>query len=377
MNVLPALGISLALTLGGLPCPAHAESAISRDGATSYRVSADDVAGITDLSHSTISRQTRQRADITLAQKAALVAPCVALSYGDVYCLGLGFRDNFPRYERLLRAPAGRATGGLPFRKWVKQRWALSNDARVAAQVEEVGDVEASLDKALAVQAFLDALETDHPLTTMDSLAAQDAETSEVATPRLTPPDGDFRYIMAGYATKQNNSNWCGPATFQMLDWADDDTKQTQTYWAGELGTTSSGTAITSMVSLTNSRTAWDNAAGTYIVQGVGTWDKDQFFNVHKSHIGDSTPAPIIEHPMLWTDFFNYLTFNGNGHFQVGRGFSDPADPDLDRTIGIFDPWNEADWYATGTTTWGPHNVQNLALLQATKANSNFKNIGL
>jgi hypothetical protein len=178
---------------------------------------------------------------------------------------------------------------------------------------------------------------------------------------------------MSGYHTRQERSYWCGPATFQSIDWADDNQKDTQATWAADLGTTTSGTAITDIVRLTNSKTDWDVAAGAYIVQSVASWSTAQFLTLHRNHLGDEDPAPIIEHPKLLKMYFSYLRYNHSGHFTVGRGYSDNTD-----TISYFEVFNEADWNSSGNQTWGVKpGIAASTLLLATKANTAFQNIGI
>ncbi len=178
-------------------------------------------------------------------------------------------------------------------------------------------------------------------------------------------------YIMKGFQTSQDKGYWCGPATFQSIDWADDKQKDTQASWAKDLGATTSGTAITAMVKQTNLKTNWDLAAGSYIVQNVGHWNTQKFFAVHQNHLGDGKPAPVIEHTQLLKRYFPYLAFNHSGHYQVGRGY----DAKLG-TIGIFEVFNERRFNSRGNVTDGPKNIPASALFNATLANS-FKNIGL
>jgi hypothetical protein len=82
---------------------------------------------------------------------------------------------------------------------------------------------------------------------------------------------------------------------------------------------------------------------------------------------------PIIEHPVLRSIYFDYLSGNYSGHVQVGRGY------DMAKAhIGIFEPFNEPDFNASYTrNTRGAHNVSVYDQFNATKANSSFQNIGL
>ena len=176
---------------------------------------------------------------------------------------------------------------------------------------------------------------------------------------------------MKGFQTSQEKGYWCGPATFQSIDWADDQQKDTQASWAKDLGSSDSGTGISAMVQQTNLKTKWDVAAGPYIVQSVKGWTAQKFLAVHQKHLGDAAPAPVIEHVQLLKRYFPYLAFNHSGHYQVGRGYDM-----LNGTIGIYEVFNERRFNSRGNTTNGPKNIPASAMLNATLANS-FKNIGL
>jgi hypothetical protein len=177
-------------------------------------------------------------------------------------------------------------------------------------------------------------------------------------------------YIMKGFQTSQEKGYWCGPATFQSIDWADDNQKDTQASWAKDLGSTTGGTAISAMVKQTNVKTAWPKSAGTYVVQNVSDWNAQTFFTVHQKHLG-VYKAPVIEHVQLLKRYFPYLAFNHSGHYQVGRGY-DKANG----TIAIFEVFNERRFNSRGNVTDGPRNIPASALFNATLANS-FQNIGL
>jgi hypothetical protein len=226
--------------------------------------------------------------------------------------------------------------------------------------------VNAELDE---MQAAWDGRDKARSLRLMDSSA--EAPTPTLVNPSVAPkPPPASAYIMKGYRTSQEKGYWCGPATFQSIDWADDDQKDTQASWAKDLGSTTSGTAISAMVKQTNLKTKWDLAAGTYIVQNVSHWNAQKFFQVHQKHLGTNR-APIIEHTQLLKRYFPYLAFNHSGHYQVGRGY-DRANG----TIAIYEVFNERRFNSRGNVTDGPKNIPATALFNATLANS-FQNIGL
>jgi hypothetical protein len=177
-------------------------------------------------------------------------------------------------------------------------------------------------------------------------------------------------YIMQGFQTSQEKGYWCGPATFQSIDWADDDQKDTQASWAKDLGSTTGGTAISAMVRQTNAKTAWPKTAGAYVVQNVKHWNAQTFFAVHQKHIA-VYKAPVIEHVQLLKRYFPYLAFNHSGHYQVGRGYDKK-----NGTIAIFEVFNEHRFNSRGNVTNGPRNIPASALFNATLANT-FQNIGL
>ena len=50
------------------------------------------------------------------------------------------------------------------------------------------------------------------------------------------------------HVAEQHRTYWCGPTSMQMITWGWSDRRRSQAHWARRLGTTTSGTAITSMV---------------------------------------------------------------------------------------------------------------------------------
>jgi hypothetical protein len=285
----------------------------------------------------------------SLASAASRLLRC--FDVGAIYCLGIGFTGTQPSLARIkadLDADSGDRQGGaLGVTAFVSQRTALSDADRVDAELAEIDEAFDGAAKARAVAASLDA----------------------PPAPETLPSN----YIMYGYQTRQVKSYWCGPASFQSIDWADDKVRDTQAGWAADLGTTTGGTSLSSMVKLTNAKTDWDLKAGPYIVQSVEDWTAEQFMTVHRNHLGDAQPAPVIEHPMLLKQYFPYLKFSHSGHYTVGRGYSDNTD-----TISYFEVFNEADWNSRGNETWGIQaGIPAATLLAATKANASFQNIGL
>ncbi len=354
----------------------------------------------------------------SLADQSKQVMRCFKLETEN-YCLGLGFVDQLPsgaQLSELTVAPEASAdaqsiaeqdiaTGALTPAEFVSERASLADGVRLNAELEEMQAAWDGRDKARALRELDPASTSTSPspspstsTSTSPSTSAEE-QTRPPATPSPTPPPPtptpslppvttpaspgtpkpsapvvklpSSAYIMKGFQTSQEKGYWCGPATFQAIDWADDKQKDTQASWAKDLGVTRSGTAISAMVKQTNLKTDWDLAAGNYIVQSVGHWNTQKFFAVHKKHLGDGKPAPVIEHVQLLKRYFPYLAFNHSGHYQVGRGYDAKKG-----TIGIFEVFNERRFNSRGNVTDGPKNIPASALFNATLANS-FKNIGL
>ncbi|MFI5733447.1 C39 family peptidase [Kribbella sp. NPDC051587] len=336
------------------------------------------------------------------ATQAASMLRCFKLQEEN-YCLGLGFVDKLPtgaQVQETVTAPDVSAdetdgveqdidTGDQTPQAFVAERAALPKDERVSVELDEMQAAWEGREKARALR-LLDADSDSERSSTEATEAAPTPTPTPTATPtRTTPTTGPITptpapqppvqvvkppassYIMKGFQTSQDKGYWCGPATFQSIDWADDKQKDTQGSWAKDLGSTTSGTGISAMVKQTNLKTDWDLAAGTYVVQNVSHWNTQKFFTVHQNHLGDGKPAPVIEHVQLLKRYFPYLAFNHSGHYQVGRGYNRAKG-----TIGIFEVFNERRFNSRGNVTDGPKNIPAAALFNATLANS-FQNIGL
>ncbi|TDO47056.1 peptidase C39-like protein [Kribbella sp. VKM Ac-2571] len=300
------------------------------------------------------------------------------------YCLGLGFVSQVPtgaQRHALMTEPNLRAadevsaeqdipTGDLTPAAFVGARAAMPKSRRVTAELDEMQAAWNGREKARELR---ELAETQTPPPNPEPTPGPTPEptpTPVPSTPVAPVAAPASAYIMKGFQTSQEKGYWCGPATFQSIDWADDNQKDTQASWAKDLGSTSSGTAISAMVKQTNLKTAWPKTAGTYIVQSVSNWNAQTFFTVHQKHLG-VYKAPVIEHVQLLKRYFPYLAFNHSGHYQVGRGYDKAKG-----TIAIFEVFNERRFNSRGNVTDGPKNIPASALFNATLANS-FKNIGL
>ncbi|WP_051217747.1 hypothetical protein [Nocardioides insulae] len=341
----------LALGLAVLICPTPPAAARGLPAPTVTEASA--AAPATLLARARGGSPTSAELDrmSPVARVRALVR-CYEVS-GETYCLGQGFRDGPPDHDALSRTVARtraerEGSGALSFGTWLARRTAMSDADRIAAEEAELSSALAGAAKARAVRL------------------------ARTATPAGIK---EANAIMPRRQVRQVRSYWCGPATMQSIDWADDHGRESQASWAADLGAGSGGTSITAMVATINAKTGWDRKAGPYIVQSVSGWGPVEFYRVHKRHLGDADPAPIVEHPKLLKRYFPYLDHDHSGHYQPGRGYYRKADGT--RMIRFFEVFNEADWSSVGRQTWGPRAVSSYAMLAATKANSSFQNIGL
>ena len=139
---------------------------------------------------------------------------------------------------------------------------------------------------------------------------------------------------------EQVRSYWCGPGSTQMIVWGWTGKKRTQRHWAGKLGTTTSGTSISSIVRVINNNTGWDNKdrAGPYVTLDVAKWGYGKWYLLLARHIHDYQ-APLVLHPILLKKYYPYLDDDASGHFQVGRGYFTRKDGV--RLISYFEPWNQ------------------------------------
>ena len=152
-------------------------------------------------------------------------------------------------------------------------------------------------------------------------------------------PEG-YRILDNDETREQTRTYWCGPTTMQMIAWGWRGYAQSQDFWAGKLGTTRNGTAITDMVRVTNNYTGWDrdDHAGKYVVLDIKDWSYGQWWLLQMRHYYDYK-APVILHPILLKKWYPYLDDNASGHFQVGRGYHKRGD--RANVLRYFEPWNQ------------------------------------
>jgi hypothetical protein len=316
------------------------------------------------------SPSSDELAAMPLIARMQRLTRCVKLE-GTSYCLIAGFTtadtasNSWKQWLNTLVDQPTSDTGDLRLVDIVQSRAAMSDSERAAAEAAEITQAVGASAKAAAVQALRDG----------DFAQAKAVvDPGHVAPFACTPspcgtPTGYS--IMDGFYEDQDETNYCGPTTMQMLDWAGDGTKNTQYFiadnWLDTGAPGGSGTSVTSMVSAVNNHTGWDAKAGTYIVQSVSGWSESQFLNTHVGHVY-TLQSPIVEHVMLLKKYYGYLNFDHGGHFQPGRGYDTTTS-----SIRIFEPFDERDFNSSGAASGGAHSVSASNVLAATKADmSNF-----
>ncbi|MBZ5737875.1 C39 family peptidase [Nocardioides mangrovi] len=181
---------------------------------------------------------------------------------------------------------------------------------------------------------------TKKPTATPTATATPTSTTSAAATKKASDYPRRSVIMNPQHVSEQHMTYWCGPTSMQMIAWGWAGKARSQQHWADKLGTTTGGTAITSMVRVTNRYTGWDNPAraGRYITLDIGSWSYQKWWLLMMRHIHDYR-APVILHPILLKKFYPYLDDDASGHFQVGRGYDKRGKkPDQ---LGYFEPWNQ------------------------------------
>jgi len=183
---------------------------------------------------------------------------------------------------------------------------------------------------------------TPTPTTAPTSTVAPTATPTPAKTPDKQISDYPTKGLVLNPAqvAEQTRTYWCGPTSMQMIAWGWKQVDRGQDFWAGKLGTTTSGTAITDMVRVTNGNTGWDRPdyAGKYVVLDIGDFSYDQWLLLNMRHVVDYR-APLIYHPILLKQFYPYLDDDASGHYQVGRGYLEQEGKPT--RVSYFEPWNQ------------------------------------
>jgi Peptidase_C39 like family len=289
-----------------------------------------------------------------------------AVFEGQRYCLGTGWtertqaqvRGGLTRFatRQAARPVTTAGTGDLSALAALRQAARLSPTARVAAQRAELTQAARSVAKVWLLRHQIQGVPLpDHFFLRHPELREVNAAqvSRGVASVRSPGPQSGHQKVKhwRDYPAKgvvldpkdvapQHRTYWCGPTSMQMITWGWSDRRRSQAHWAGQLGTTTSGTSITSMVHVVNKDTGWDKPsyAGPYIVLDIRHWSFRQWMLLMARHVVDYH-APVILHPVLLARFYPYLDHDGSGHFQVGRGYRKrPGNTPL---LGYFEPWNQ------------------------------------
>ena len=276
---------------------------------------------------------------------------------GQRYCLHTGWTDSTQAQVQARVAAAARTiaarpaatetTGDLDELATLRRFGRMSPSARADAERAELTDAARSVAKVWLLRHAIDGVKIPssvlaaHPemLATSGTAAARTRTTQPKRKTR-----GDYpqkAHVLNGHdVSEQHQTYWCGPTTMQMVAWGWTGHARSQQHWANKLGTTSSGTAITDMVRVTNAATGWDDKdhAGAYITLDVGDYGFGKWQLLLFRHIVDYK-APVILHPILLKKYYPYLDDDASGHFQVGRGYKKRGDKP--NQIGYFEPWDQ------------------------------------
>ncbi len=283
---------------------------------------------------------------------------------GQRYCLGTGWTDRTQSQVRTralqtLQRAAARptsvtTTGDLSTYDALRQAARMSPTARAEAERQELTEAARSVAKVWLIRHQIEGVPLPtgffarHPEVRRDTVAT--ATSSKYSSAPQTSGRSRVKHwrdypdhaavLRAKHVSEQHRTYWCGPTTMQMITWAWSHRKRTQSHWADRLGTTTDGTAITSMVRVVNQDTGYDKAsyAGPYITLDIGDWSFAKWKLLMARHVVDYH-APVVLHPVLLTQFYPYLDHDGSGHFQVGRGYRkrDGKTP----LLGYFEPWDQ------------------------------------
>ena len=303
---------------------------------------------------------TRLSGKVAPETLAETVVRCAELE-GQRYCLGVGWTDQDPAQVQARIAGAARAassargatapetTGDLDALALLRRAAALSPQERAAAERRELTAAARSVAKVWLLRHHLEG--TPLPEGFLDrhpearapegSTEARVAGTDARARTKTSADYPRRGVILRGRRVSQQvRSYWCGPATIQMIAWAWQRERRTQGHWAGKLGTTTDGSAISEMVRVVNGSTGFDRAdhAGTYIVLDISSYSYQKWLLLNMRHLVDYR-APLVLHPVLLKKYYPYLDDDASGHFQVGRGYDkNGRRPAL---VGYFEPWNQ------------------------------------
>lgn len=270
---------------------------------------------------------------------------------GQRYCLHTGWtaqtetavRTRVTTATRSLRlsGPAAvETTGDLDLVDTLRREAALSPTERAASERAELTAAARSVAKVILLRHEIQGAPLPAGFDTRFPDAGLTARTSTTQTKTAADYPAVGKVLRGRRTSAQQRTYWCGPTTMQMIAWGWHRERRTQGHWAGRLGTTSSGTAITDMVRVVNESTGFDRErrAGKYITLDISDWSFKEWSLLNMRHIVDYR-APLVLHPILIKRYYPYLDDDASGHFQVGRGYDKNGSGPL--KIGYFEPWNQ------------------------------------
>lgn len=356
------------------------------------------VSAITPAAQAEIDRLSRRAAAGSVSGRVGSPASFRALAGDQVqcaefeaqrYCLGFGWTDKTQAEVQAQVAVqavrSGRAenriqTGDLDTAAALRQTAELTPAARADAvrtelthAAEAVGKVwvlrheiqgvpypDGFLARHAEIASFRSATQSDADAASADTVTPDEQKPGVKPVPALPldqaaargtnplaakPKDADD-YPERGVilndsrVAEQTRTYYCGPTSMQMIGWAWSGKQESQEAWASRLGTTTSGSAISELVRVTNAYTGYDqqNFAGPYVVLDIGDWTFKQWYLLMMRHIVDYR-APVILHPILLKRWYPYLDDDASGHFQVGRGYN--KNGRRMNLINYFEPWNQ------------------------------------
>jgi Peptidase_C39 like family len=312
---------------------------------------------------------TRTTGPTTLRASArALVDEVVrcATFEGQRYCLGTGWTDRTQAQvqdravallKRSQRPDAGdlrTTTGDLSAYDGLRSAARRSPAARAKAERAELTRAARSVAKVWLIRHQVEGVPLPHDFFARHPEVRRTGVATRTSAQTVTAPQSGRRdrvkqfrdyprrgiILRAEHVAQQRRTYWCGPTTMQMIGWAWSHNKRSQAHWASRLGTTTDGTAITSMVRVVNQDTGYDREsyAGPYITLDIGDWSFGKWLLLMARHFVDYH-APVVLHPVLLKRYFPYLDHDGSGHFQVGRGYRKRTDKTP--LLGYFEPWNQ------------------------------------
>ncbi len=333
---------------GGLTPLAEPEYAARATAPAAGAVSARDAAEIERVLADAPGRVSARTAPAALARG---LVRCADFE-GQRYCLGTGWTSQTEQQvqRRALDAPArGRAarvetTGDLTTADLLEQRAAMSPAELADAERTELEAAARDVAKVVLLrhqvlgEPLPDGFLARHPEARATS--TQPARTARGRSKGFGDYPKRDTVLDPKQVRAQRRTYWCGPSSMQMIAWGWQDRRKVQQHWADRLGTTTSGSAISEMVRVTNQATGYDreDRAGKYVVLDISDWRFKQWMLLQLRHIHDYR-APVILHPVLVKRFYPYLDDDASGHFQVGRGYDkNGRKPGL---LGYFEPWNQ------------------------------------